>query len=406
VEGYAVKEPTTTQEDVIRFRRSLDQTLRERVRQAIEIVLEEELADALGAERYGRDDRRRGYRNGAVQRDVTTETGLQRLRIPRGRVLRKEGGREEFRSEALPRYARRTRRVDEAILGTYLAGGNSRRIRKALEPLLGDANLSKSAISRIVGRLKAQFADWSCRDLSSESYAILFLDGFHLKVRLARRVVSVPVLAVLGVGNDGTKHLVALQLAVSESGVAWRGLIEDLIARGLEEPRLLVTDGHEGLKKARAAWPDVPVQRCTQHKLRNLLRHCPKHAHRELKRDYDAIVYARDGKAAHDAYGRFVAKWTTLCPPAAKSLEEAGTDLLTFYAFPRSMYKGLRTTNSLENLNREFRRRTKTQGSFGTEEAAVTLLYGLVASGQIELRKITGHSHVASLVNKRNQQVA
>jgi transposase-like protein len=125
---------------------------------------------------------------------------------------------------------------------------------------------------------------------------------------------------------------------------------------------------------------------------------CPAHARRELKRDYDEIVYAKSGLAAREAYAAFVKKWTKLCLQAVKSLEEAGEKLLTFYAFPKEMWKALRTTNSIENLNREFRRRTKTQASFSTEEAAVTLLYGLVAFGQIQMRKIDGHRHVSELL--------
>ena len=122
------------------------------------------------------------------------------------------------------------------------------------------------------------------------------------------------------------------------------------------------------------------------------------HARHELKRDYDRIVYAKDGLAAREAYHAFVTKWTSLCPGVARSLEEAGERLLTFYTFPKAMWRALRTTNTLENLNREFRRRTKTQASFSTEEAAVTLLYGLVAFGQIQLRKIDGHRHVSELL--------
>lgn len=160
---------------------------------------------------------------------------------------------------------------------------------------------------------------------------------------------------------------------------------------------LLVTDGHAGLKKAREVWDGIAVQRCTQHKLRNLLGHCPKHAHGELKRDFSSIVGAKNHAAGLTAYNDFVTKWTSLCPSVAASLEEAGLDLLTFYRFPNPLWKGLRTTNSLESLNREFRRRTKTQGSFGTENAAVTVLYGLVAFGQITLRRITGHQHIARI---------
>ncbi len=135
----------------------------------------------------------------------------------------------------------------------------------------------------------------------------------------------------------------------------------------------------------------------TLHRWANLVKHCPRHAHRELKRDYDRIVYAKSGMAAREAYQAFVTKWRKLCPAVARSLEEAGERLLTFYAFPKPMWKALRTTNSIENLNREFRRRTKTQASFSTEDAGVTLLYGLVAFGQIQLRRICGYPHVAEM---------
>ena len=134
--------------------------------------------------------------------------------------------------------------------------------------------------------------------------------------------------------------------------------------------------------------------------LTNLLEHCPVHARAELKRDYRGIINAKDGLAARKAYEAFLVKWSKLCPAVARSLEEAGTELLTFYEFPKSMWRSLRTTNPLENLNREFRRRTKTQASFGTEQAALTLLYGLVAFGQIRFHKIDGHQHVVKLTRE------
>ena len=393
-----MSEATTEEADVLRLRQNVQQMLRQRVLEAVELVLEEELTEALGMSRYERGTSRRGYRHGSQSRRITTALGPQEIQVPRGRVRDVDGAMVEFHSEVVPRYARRTREVDEAILGAYLAGANTRRIRKALSPLLGEEHLSKSAVSRVAARLKECFGAWSERDLSEERYAILFLDGFHLKVRLARRVVSVPVLAVLGVAEDGAKRLVALQLAVSEAGQHWTSLVADLQRRGLVAPVLIVSDGHAGLRKATALWPQAQVQRCAHHKWQNLVEHCPVHARRELKRDYDRIVYAQDGLAAREAYHAFVTKWTSLCPAVARSLEEVGESLLTFYAFPKAMWRALRTTNSLENLNREFRRRTKTQASFSTEAAAVTLLYGLVAFGQIQLRKIDGHRHVAKLL--------
>ena len=388
---------TTSHGDVVRFRQDIEARLRGRIRETIEALIVEELDAVLGCSRHERTDERRGYRNGVETRRITTQAGTREIAVPRGRVLREDGATEEFRSELLPRYARRTLAIDEAILACYLAGHNSRRIRKALEPLLGSEHLSKSAVSRIVGRLKDVYDSWDRRDLAEERYTVLYLDGFHLKARMVRRVVSVPVLAVLGVAPDGTKVLVALRLASSESGTAWGDIIRDLVRRGLAAPALVIVDGHAGLRSALSKWAGTKIQRCTEHKRRNLKDHCPRHAWAEVRRDYNRIIYAGDGLAARKAYDAFVTKWTTLCPAVVRSLEEGGAELLTFYEFPKAAWKSLRTTNPLETLNREFRRRTKTQASFGTETAAVTLLYGLVAFGQIRMRKIDGHTAIAMI---------
>ena len=168
-----MKKPTTiSKESVSEYREFVQLRLRKRVLEAIEVVLEEEVYQALGCRSYERAEDGRGYRNGAETRRVTTSVGTRELRVPRARVRDEETGETtEFRSELLPRYARRTREVDEAILGTYLSGANSRRIRKALKPLLGEEHLSKSAVSRVVSRLKERFEEWQNRALSEEVYA-------------------------------------------------------------------------------------------------------------------------------------------------------------------------------------------------------------------------------------------
>jgi transposase-like protein len=400
-----MSDASTALAPVLQFRQDIHDRLHTRIREAIEAVLEEELLAALGADRHEQAPSRRGYRHGTRTRTVTTVDGTRALRVPRGRV-QTATGTTEFQSAVLPRYARRTREIDDAVLGCYLAGANSRRIRQALQPLLGTQHLSKSAVSRVVARLKDLLARWQTRPLDEARYGIIFLDGFHLRVRLAGRVVVVPVLAALGVTDDGQKQLLALQLAASEATAAWGHLVGDLQARGLPAPLLVVTDGHAGLKKALTAWPTVRVQRCTTHKWRNLEDACPVHARPELKRDYHRIIHAADGLAARAAYDACLKKWTTLCPAVARSLEEAGLDLLTFYSFPPTMWKSLRTTNALENLNREFRRRTKTQASFTTEAAAVTVLFGLVALGHVVLRKIDGHTALAAFLAKEWAQAA
>jgi transposase-like protein len=380
-----------TSSAIVPFPVDLRDLIRGRIRETIEAILQEELEEGLGAASRERTDRRTGYRNGSIQRHVLTEHGPQELRIPRGRIHEQDGTTSEWRSEILPRYQRRTKRVDEAILGCYFAGVNSRRIRKAVAPILGEKNLSKSAISRLVKKLKAHFEAWRTRDLSPEVYPYLYMDAMNLPVRMARRVVRVPVQAVLGVQGDGEKVLVSLQIARSESTAAWRSIIDDLVRRGLPAPALVVTDGNAGLRRAlREAWSETPVQRCTKHKLENLRAKAPKHSHPELKRDYDAIVYADDLRQALPARQAFVKKWSLLSKEVVRSLEEAGDELITFYRFPRSQWKCLRTTNPIEGVNGAFKRRTKTQGAFTNEDSALVLLYGLFATEQIHLRKIDG----------------
>jgi transposase-like protein len=366
--------------------------IRERVRSWIEAIVQQELAEVLGAGNSVRvGDARRGYRHGSRDRTLTTSVGPTTFALPRARLFTDAGGTTEWRSVTVARYQRRTRRVDEAILGVYLSGTNSRRIRSALAPLLQHGPLSKDAVSRLVGRLKDEFEQWRHRDLAVEQIRYLFLDGWYPKVRLGKRRVVVPVLVVLGVRADGRKVLLDLRLAGDESTAAWRDVIRGLVERQLGTPALAVIDGSAGLRAAlRETWPSLPVQRCTTHKLRNLEAKAPKRQRDELLDDYRRMVYADTAKAAEHERQRFGRKWKLQCPAVLECLEEAGDELFTFLGFPRAQWKSLRTTNALERINEEFRRRTKTQASLPSQDAVLLLLFGLLRSGQITLRAIDG----------------
>src|SRR5437879_3517017 len=189
---------------------SLGELIHQHVRIAIETAVHEELRAALGARSYERSDERRGYRNGTKARALTGPSGPVVLTVPRARLF----GATEWTSTILPRYQRRLHSVNKAIVATYLAGGNTRRIRGALRPLLKDATLSKSAVSRVVATLKTELAAWRTRSLADVDAVYLYLDAFALRVRSAGKVVSVPVLGVVGVRSDGGKHLLALSCAV------------------------------------------------------------------------------------------------------------------------------------------------------------------------------------------------
>jgi putative transposase len=377
---------------------TLEVVMRERVRATLEAIVEEELEAALGAKRGARvGEQRRGYRHGGRERTLTTSLGPTTLQVPRARLQRAAGETEEWRSRVLPRYQRRTARVDEAILGVYLSGTNSRRLKGALAPLLRGGPLSKDAVSRLVGRLKTDFEEWQQRDLSQEAIRYLMLDGWYPKVRIGRRRVRVPVLVTLGIQADGQRVVLDMRLAGQETTQAWQEVIEKLVARHVGMPLLAIIDGNPGLHAAlRAQWPQLPIQRCTAHKLRNLLSRAPAHLREEVAEDYRRMIYGAGREVVEKAYKSFLKKWRLRCAVVAASLEEAGEELFTFLSFPPSQWKGLRTTNALERINEEFRRRTKTQASLPNEDSVVLLLFGLLRSGQVVLRRFAGWKEMPS----------
>ena len=380
---------------------SIEAGVRGRIRTWIEELVEAELTAALGADLSERPGAgRQGYRHGHRERTLSTSLGPSTFQLPRARVQTAGGGTREWQSAVVPRYQRRTSRVDEALLGVYLSGTNGRRIRSALAPLLKGAPLSKDAVSRLTGRLAGDFAAWRSRDLADEQIRYLFLDGWYPKVRLGKQRVRVPVLITLGVCADGRRLLLDMRMAGEESAAAWREVVESLVARHLGVPVLAVIDGNPGLPTAlRTAWPIIEVQRCTAHKLRNLQAKAPARWREELTEDYRRMIYADSSAAVQKARGSFTKKWRMRCPAVVASLDEAGEELFTFVRFPIAQWKALRTTNALERINEEFRRRVKTQGSLPSQDAVMLLLSGL-RSGQIKLRALVGYQEMGKVIER------
>lgn len=370
---------------------SIEVAMRRRIRDTIEALVQEELDAALGAVKSARvGETRQGYRHGTRDRRLTTSLGPTTIAMPRARVRDADSTSREWRSETVRRYQRRTTRVDEAILGVYLAGGNTRRIKGALAPLLRGGPLSKDAVSRLVGRLREDFETWRARALSDEEIRYVFMDGWYPKVRIGGRRERVPVLVTLGVRANGERVVLDMRLVGEESAASWTEVVASLVARHLARPVLAVIDGNPGLSRAlRAQWPALDVQRCTAHKLRNLQAKAPARLREELTEDYRRMIYADTVAAVEQE--RALKKWQLRCPAVIESLKEAGDDLFTFLRFPLSQWKALRTTNALERINEEFRRRTKTQASLPSQDAVLLLLFGLLRSGQVRLRALVGY---------------
>ncbi len=373
-------------------RDTIERTIRERVRDIIEQVVEAELDAALGAEVSQRvGTQRKGYRHGYRERTLTTSTGPTTFAMPRARLGKSGSGRHEWQSQTVARYERRSRRVDEAIVGVYLGGTNTRRIRGALAPLLRGAPLSKDAVSRLVGRLKGDFEQWQQGDLQAEQIHHLYMDGWYPQVRIDKQRTRVPVLVTLGTRANGERVVLDLRIAGAESSAAWGEVITALVQRRIGVPTVAVIDGNPGLAQAlQAQWKKIQIQRCTNHKLWNLQAKAPARLREELTEDYRRMIYAASVDEVAKQREKFQKKWKLKCAAVISSLEEAGDELFTFTHFPPSQWKALRTTNAIERINEEFRRRTKTQASLPNEAAVVLLMYGLLCTGQIRLRRMVG----------------
>lgn len=256
--------------------------------------------------------------------------------------------------------------------------------------LFGGA-VGKDTVSRAWRKVQSDWEAWQKRDLAGDDIVRLILDGTVVRVRLDRKATSLSLLVALGVRRDGQKVLLALRNMGGESEAAWRALLDDLLARGLAVPELVIVDGAAGLENAIAAlWNDVPVQRCTVHKHRNLLAHAPKKLYDEISADYADMIYAETVQEVEAKRKAFLRKWRLRCRPVADSLEEAGEKLFTFLRFPSDQWKSIRTTNAIERLHEEFKRRIKTQCMLPCADTACMLFWALLASGQITLRKVDG----------------
>jgi putative transposase len=246
--------------------------LRERAREFLQAMLEAELEEVLARPRYARKRRSgdssaavTGHRHGHRSRSLTGTFGKVEIAVPRARLNTGDGKTTEWKSRALRAYQRRTLAADALIAGCYLAGTNTRRVRRALAALFA-GTIGKDTVSRVWRKVKSDWEAWNGRSLAAEPIVRLTLDGTVVRVRLDRKATAVSLLVVIGVRADGQKILLAVKAMGGESTDAWRAVLDDLIRRGLRRPEFLIVDGAPGLEAAiAAAWDGVPVQRCTVH---------------------------------------------------------------------------------------------------------------------------------------------
>lgn len=341
--------------------------VREGVKAVLEEVLQDEMTQHLEAGYRELTPTRRGERNGHYTRNLVTPAGkIEHLEVPRDR----EG---EFVTEIFERYKRMTGDVEEAILEMYLSGISVRKIAGVTEAL-SRVKVGKDAVSRIASRLQEQQREWRERSLEEKEYPYLYLDATYLKVRWAARVSSMALLACVGVDEEGFREVLAVEVAGSEKGAAYASLLRGLIDRGLSGVRLVISDDHEGIKAAVAGeLPGAEWQRCAVHFERNVLSHVPASETGEVAEDLKAIFKVRREKSARALAEEFVELYGKRFPKAVSVFEAGIDDALTYLSFPGSHHAKIRTTNMLERLFREVKRRTRVVGVFPNETSASTL---------------------------------
>ena len=382
----------------------IETEVRARAREFIEELIRGELDAVLARPRYRRGQKAddegsagvSGHRHGSRTRSLTGTFGPIEIAVPRARLSTPAGKTTEWKSQALRAYQRRTLAADALIASCYLAGTNTRRVRRALAALFGGA-VGKDTVSRTWRKVKSDWDAWNARSLADEPIVRLILDGTVVRVRLDRKATSISLLVVIGVRADGQKVLLAIKSMGCESTEAWRTVLDDLIRRGLRRPEFLIVDGAPGLDKAIAAvWDRVPVQRCTVHKHRNLLAHAPERLHEEITADYSDMIYAASREEIEARRKAFIRKWRLKHRAVSDSLQEAGDRLFSFTRLPPSQWRSVRTTNAIERLHEEFKRRIKTQTVLPSAETAAMLFWALLASGQTNMRKVDGWQTLAT----------
>lgn len=355
--------PVVAQEEV---RQDLRAMFRGAIRASLEVFLAEELEVLVGADWYARIDGRRDRRNGAYVRRLLTSLGQIEVTVPRSR-------RSGSVSHVVGRYRRRTAEVDTLLTEAYVHGVSHRNAGELTTALLGE-RVSRSTVSRVVQRLDEQVAALQRAPIAGE-YPYLFLDATVLDARWARKVENVSALVAYAVGPDGHRQLLGVTLGAEESEASWSGLLEQLLQRGLSGVRLVIADEHQGLAAAVRRWlPEVRRQRCTVHLQRNVLTKVPRRLRPRVAREVALLFKAPSLDDARRQLALLTARWAKELPEAVACLERGVAAATVFYAFPAAHWKRIRTTNGIERLHGEIKRRTKAAGAFPDRASALRLI--------------------------------
>ncbi|MBM3149643.1 MAG: IS256 family transposase [Deltaproteobacteria bacterium] len=344
-------------------------SFKELLREVLQEVLEQEMTDALGAEKGERSPGRLGYRSGYYSRGLVTRVGKLELRIPQDR-------QGHFSTQIFERYQRSEKALVSALAEMYIQGVSTRKVKAITEELCGHA-FSASAISAVNKTLDESLERFAQRPLE-EAYPYLVLDARYEKVRQDGVIRSQAVQIAIGINYEGRRQILAVELANRESQTSWKDLLLQLKSRGLMGVEFVVSDDHPGLKRAIAAvLPEAVWQRCYVHFLRNALDHLPRKAVDDCLQELRWLYDRRDLAEARKDLSQWLDRWGRKYPKLCEWVEENIDETFTFYQLPLQHHKHMKSTNMLERLNEEIKRRTRVVRIFPNEASCLRLIRAL-----------------------------
>jgi transposase-like protein len=361
------------------FQELVREKIRQTVRFTLVTILEAELEAFIGAAPYQRTAQRRAYRNGSYQRSLTTSVGqIEDLEVPRTR-----GG---FQTQLFERYQRRQAELDASICQMFVGGVSTTRVGEVIETLTG-SKPSPSTVWRVFHSLEEEFAAWQQRPLAAV-YRYAFADGTHFTVIYDHEGHKMPILAVVGINQAGERDVLGFSVGDRENQNAWEQLFDDLKRRGVPHVDLWITDGLQAMLNAlKAKFPGSQRQRCVKHKMDNVLSYIPEKQRAQVEPELKAIFYQDSRTQADQHLAAFVEKYEAIYPTAVACLKRDQEACLTFYDFPKAHWKTIRTTNVIERLFGEVKKRThKMAAAFRNENSCLLMFYAVIRS--LNFRKI------------------
>lgn len=348
------------------LRDELSELFRGAIRLTLEMVLEEELKAMVGARRFERVGSRKDHRNGTYLRRLLTSLGQIDVSVPRSRD-------QGSPADVIGRYRRRSPEIDEMMVEAYVSGVSQRKMADVTEALMGE-RVGRSTVSRVARRLDEAVTELRSAPIEG-AHPYLYLDATFLDARWAKKVENVSALVAYAVGPDGHRRLLGLTLGYEESEDSWSELLGELIERGLSGVQLVIADEHAGLAAAvRKHLPEARRQRCTVHLQRNVGAKVPHRLRKRVAREVSQLFQAPGLTESKKLLVEFKARWHKELPEAVDVLERGFTAATQFYAFPEAHWPRLRTTNGLERLHGEIKRRIKAAGAFPDRASALRLV--------------------------------